>query len=164
MPAERTWAATSRSELEEIRGMRHTLPERINALILQRREEVPGLTKLAADCAVPDEALDRMMAEYRSVLDNAGLEHAVFGHIGNAHLHVNILPRNAGELARAKEAAASLARTAVALGGSVSGEHGIGKLKKGLLGLQYTPQELDGLRSLKDQLDPAGLLNPGVLW
>ena len=164
VPAERTWAATTRSELEEIRGMRHTLPERINALILQRRDEVPGLTKLAADCAVPDEALDRMMTEYRSVLDDAGLEHAVFGHIGNAHLHVNILPRNAAELARAKEAAAVLARAAVALGGSVSGEHGIGKLKKELLGLQYTPRELEGLRSLKDQLDPAGLLNPGVLW
>lgn len=163
-PAERTWAATSARELEEIRRMRHALPERINALVLQRRDEVPGLTKLASDCAVPDGALERMMTEYRSVLDEAGLEHAVFGHIGNAHLHVNILPRDTAELARGKEAVAILARTAVALGGSVSGEHGIGKLKKELLSLQYTPQELQGLQSLKAQLDPAGLLNPGVLW
>lgn len=164
IPPERTWAATTGSELEEIRRMRHTLPERINALILQRRNEVPGLTKLAADCAVPDERLGEMMAAYRSVLDEAGLQRAIFGHIGNAHLHVNILPRNAGELARAKEALVTLARTAVDLGGSVSGEHGIGKLKKELLGLQYSPQEIEGLRSLKVQLDPDGVLNPGVLW
>jgi D-lactate dehydrogenase (cytochrome) len=98
------------------------------------------------------------------VLDEAGLQRAIFGHIGNAHLHVNILPRNAGELARAKEAVVTLARTAVDLGGSVSGEHGIGKLKKELLGLQYSPQEIEGLRSLKVQLDPDGVLNPGVLW
>ncbi|HUI72872.1 MAG TPA: FAD-binding oxidoreductase, partial [Spirochaetia bacterium] len=164
IPSERTWAATTQSELQEIRTMRHTLPERINALILQRRDEVPGLTKLAADCAVPRERLGDMLAAYRSVLDEAGLQRAMFGHIGNAHLHVNILPRTTGELARARDAVVALARTAVDLGGSVSGEHGIGKLKKELLDLQYTAKELQGLRSLKAQLDPGGILNPGVLW
>lgn len=164
VPSERTWAATTRNELEEIRAMRHTLPERINALILQRRDDVPGLTKVAADCAVPGERLAEMMAAYRSVLDEAGLQRAIFGHIGNAHLHVNVLPRTTDELRRAREAVATLARTAVQLGGSVSGEHGIGKLKKELLGVQYSEQELDGLRSLKSQLDPCGILNPGVLW
>ena len=164
VPAERTWAATSKSELEEIRVMRHTLPERINALILQRRHEIPDLTKLATDCAVPDERLGEMMQAYSAVLDEAGLQRALFGHIGNAHLHVNILPRNREEVVRARDAMATLARKAVSLGGSVSGEHGIGKLKKELLALQYTQAELEGLRSLKAQLDPAGRLNPGVLW
>jgi len=164
VPSERTWAATARSELEEIGAMRHTLPERINALIQQRRDEVPGLTKLATDCAVPDNALGEMMRAYRRVLGEAGLQNAIFGHIGNAHLHVNILPHSREELARAREAAFTLARTAVSLGGSVSGEHGIGKLKKELLGLQFTQLERDGLRSLKRQLDPHGILNPGVLW
>jgi D-lactate dehydrogenase (cytochrome) len=164
VPSERTWAATTRSELEEIRRMRHTLPERVNVLILRRRDEIPGLTKVAADCAVPEERLDEMMSEYGSVLEEAGLQRAVFGHIGNAHLHVNILPRSPDELVRAREAVATFARSAVTLGGSVSGEHGIGKLKKELLAVQYTQQELEGLRSLKSQLDPNGLLNPGVLW
>ncbi len=164
VPAERTWAATTNGELEDIRAMRHTLPERINALILRRRDEVPGLTKLAADCAVPDERLPEMLREYRAVLDDTGLQAAIFGHIGNAHLHVNVLPRSPDELVRARQAIAAFARKAVSLGGSVSGEHGIGKLKKELLGIQYTARELEGLRSLKTQLDPAGILNPGVLW
>lgn len=162
--AERTWAATAAHELEEIRRMRHALPERINALVLRARDAVPGLTKLASDCAVPDDRLAEMMDAYRRVLDEAALPRAIFGHIGNAHLHVNILPRTQEELARAREAAVVIARTAVSLGGSVSGEHGIGKLKKELLGVQYAPSELEGLRSLKTQLDPAGTLNPGVLW
>ena len=144
--------------------MRHTLPERINALILQRRHEIPDLTKLATDCAVPDERLGEMMQAYSAVLDEAGLQRALFGHIGNAHLHVNILPRNREEVVRARDAMATLARKAVSLGGSVSGEHGIGKLKKELLALQYTQAELEGLRSLKAQFDPAGRLNPDVLW
>ncbi|HTP57356.1 MAG TPA: FAD-binding oxidoreductase, partial [Spirochaetia bacterium] len=157
---QRTWAATTPRELEEIRVMRHTLPERINALILQRREALPDLTKLAADCAVPDGKLGEMLRAYRDVLGEAALQHAVFGHIGNAHLHANILPRTRDELARAKAAFVELARMAVSLGGSVSGEHGIGKLKKELLGIQYSPQELEGLRSVKTQLDPHGILNP----
>jgi len=164
VPPERTWAATTPGELEEMRAMRHALPERINALILLRRAALPDLTKLAADCAVPDQELGEMLRAYKSVLGEAGLQHAVFGHIGNAHLHANILPRSAEEITRAKEAVVELARTAVSLGGSVSGEHGIGKLKKELLGIQYSPAELEGLRSLKAQLDPRGILNPGVLW
>jgi FAD/FMN-containing dehydrogenase len=80
------------------------------------------------------------------------------------HLHVNILPHSREELVKAREAVFTLARTAVSLGGSVSGEHGVGKLKKKFLGLQFTQLERDGLRSLKRQLDRHGILNPGVPW
>jgi D-lactate dehydrogenase (cytochrome) len=158
------WEATAGDELEKIRAMRHTLPQSINALIRKRREVVPGLTKLATDCAVPDGKLAEMMRECAAILDEAGLARAVFGHIGNAHLHINILPRSLGELSRAREAVKTIARMAVSFGGSVSGEHGIGRLKKDLLELQYSQQEIAGLRSVKDELDPQAILNPGVLW
>jgi D-lactate dehydrogenase (cytochrome) len=164
IPQESTWAGFEARELEAMRKMRHALPERINELVARRQAVIPGLTKLATDLAVPDASLQGMLDCYRRVLDDARLERVIFGHIGNAHLHVNILPRDRGEMERGKQACITLARTAVEKGGSVSGEHGIGKLKKELLELQFTPEELAGLRSLKDLLDPQGILNPGVLW
>ncbi|MCX7031105.1 MAG: FAD-binding oxidoreductase [Spirochaetes bacterium] len=159
-----TWAAFEPDELAAMRTLRHALPERVNRLVAARAAGVPGLTKLATDLAVPDPALPAMMETYRRVFADAGLEHVIFGHIGNAHLHANLLPSTVEEIGRGRAACLELARAAVALGGSVSGEHGIGKLKKALLAIQYTPAELAELRSVKDRLDPCGVLNPGVLW
>jgi D-lactate dehydrogenase (cytochrome) len=158
------WAGLSPEELDAMRALRHALPERINALISRRSAAVPGLAKLATDLAVPDSALAEMMKSYGEVLSRSGLSYALFGHIGNAHLHMNILPESAADVERGCVVCGELARRAVALGGSVSGEHGIGRLKKHLLAVQYTSAELDGLRSVKHQLDPLGLLNPGVMW
>jgi D-lactate dehydrogenase (cytochrome) len=162
--ADAAWAALDAKELESMKAFRHALPERINSIIGRRKADVPGITKVAADLAVPDHALPRMLSLYGSVLAERGLESAIFGHIGNAHLHVNILPRSGAEMESGREACAIFAREAVRLGGSVSGEHGIGRLKKHLLEIQFSAQELAGMKRIKAALDPAGILNPGVLW
>jgi D-lactate dehydrogenase (cytochrome) len=161
---ERVWAAVEPKELELMRKVRHALPESVNAVIARRAASMPGLVKLATDLAVPDHALPTMMGEYSRLLSENRLAHVLFGHIGNSHLHMNIIPESIEELERGREVCSELARRAVALGGSVSGEHGIGRLKKHLLSIQFSPQELEGLRSLKVHLDPRGILNPAVMW
>ena len=101
---------------------------------------------------------------YKTGCAEKGFEWYAFGHIGNNHIHVNILPRNMDELTAGKELFEQFARRAVELGGTVAAEHGIGKLKRNFLQLMYTPAEIDQMRAIKRALDPHEILNPGVLF
>jgi len=162
--ADTAWTAMTNEETERLKVFRHALPETINQRIGERARENPGLTKLGTDLAVPDAALMKMMAAYRALLEPAALDYVIFGHIGNNHVHVNILPRNLDEYARGKALYLDLARQALAWGGTVAAEHGIGKLKKPFLRLMYGADGIAAMRAVKQVFDPAGLLNPGTLF
>ncbi|MFN8670105.1 MAG: FAD-binding oxidoreductase [Gemmatimonadaceae bacterium] len=156
-------AGADEGELRDIRAFRHAVPERINAIISQRREQHRGLHKIATDMAVPDDQLGWVFTRYHEVLGGAGLDYAAFGHVGNNHFHVNILPRDEEELARAKECYLVLAREIVARGGCVAAEHGIGRIKKSFLEVQYPPEVLARFRAVKRWIDPQWRFNRGVL-
>ena len=162
--AEDTWAATDESGLRRLKEFRHAAPEQVNLRIGERQRQYPGLTKLGTDLSVPDEFLRRVMAMYRRDLAEAGLEYVVFGHIGDNHVHVNILPRNMQEYAQGKALYESWAQQVVTWGGSVSAEHGIGKLKTNLLRVMYGTAGIAEMRALKRVFDPAGRLNAGNLF
>lgn len=149
--------------LKDIRAFRHAVPERINATIARRRDEHPGLHKIATDMAVEDRDLLWVYELYSSRLTAAGLDHAIFGHAGNNHFHVNILPKDEAELAAAKAIYKEFAEALVARGGCVSAEHGIGRIKKPFLPVQYQAATLEAMRAAKRWLDPDWRLNPGVL-
>jgi len=106
-----------------------------------------------------------MLAIYRRALDQAFPgRYVVFGHIGDAHLHVNVLPENETEWQTAKDLMTQFAREAVALGGTVSAEHGLGKRKRDLLRIQFSAEDIDKMKSVKRRLDPLGLLGRGTLF
>jgi D-lactate dehydrogenase (cytochrome) len=159
-----SWSGYEKRERKRLRNFRHLLPETINGIIAERKKKFPQLHKLGTDLAVPNEHLRDMWQVYRATLEAAGLQWAAFGHIGNNHLHVNILPRDPGELAQGLKIYEAFARRAVEFGGVVSAEHGIGKLKTKFLELMYTPEEIDQMRQVKQALDPGNLLNPGVIF
>lgn len=160
---DRTWAAQDEKDRGRQRAFRHAVPEAVNAWIARGQQADPSLHKVGTDFAVPDRALREMFSLYRQGLRDAGLRSVVFGHIGNNHVHVNVLPRNAGEMEKAEDLYGRWAKAAVRLGGTVSGEHGIGRLKRDLLALQYPPDVLEAMRRLRKAFDPAGTLAPGVL-
>jgi D-lactate dehydrogenase (cytochrome) len=135
----------------------------VNAIIAQRRERHPGLHKIATDMAVPDESLAWVYVRYREVIGGAGLDFAAFGHVGNNHFHVNILPRDEAELTSAKRCYAVLADEIVARGGCVSAEHGIGRIKKGFMAVQYAAPVVESFRAVKRWADPGWRLNRGIL-
>jgi len=86
-----------------------------------------------------------------------------FGHAGNGNLHVNILyhPDDADENARAQAALPKIFELTLALGGTLSGEHGIGIAKRDFMAQAFTPATLATMRAIKAALDPDGILNPG---
>lgn len=156
-------AGATEGDLKDIRAFRHAVPERVNAIIAERREQHPGLHKIATDMSVRDADLSWIFGMYQERLTAAGLDFAVFGHVGNNHFHVNILPRDEGEVERAKAIYAGFAHDVVARGGAVAAEHGIGRIKKGFLAVQYDAVTMDALRAVKRWADPEWRLNRGVL-
>jgi D-lactate dehydrogenase (cytochrome) len=159
-----TWLADNDRELERLKAFRHAVPEAVNLLIDERRKKEPGLTKLGTDLAVPDSALEEMIGLYHKTLDEHGLAYVVFGHIGDNHLHVNIIPDSLVQYEQGRNLYIEWARAAIGLGGTVSAEHGIGKLKKPLLLEMYGEDGIEQMRQLKRLFDPEGLFNPGNLF
>ena len=157
---EASWFATSASDRERFRRFRHSVPEAVNDLIRQK-----NLTKMGSDFAVPIAANSAMLSVYRTALDREFPgQYVIFGHIGDAHLHVNILPSSDAEWRRARELIIEFAHRAVAMGGTVSAEHGVGKRKRDLLPIQFTSEQIDSMKGVKLLLDPLSLLGRGTLW
>lgn len=122
--------------------------------------------KINHDVVVP---LGRLPALYALVDDlrhRHALQTAAFGHAGDGNIHVNFLvdPADAAMMARAETAERDLFAGVVALGGSITGEHGVGYAKAKYLGLQLSPAEIALMARLKHAFDPHGILNPGKMW
>ena len=119
--------------------------------------------KLSEDIAVPVDRLAEAIAQTVRIGARHGLEACSWGHAGDGNLHATFLldPDDAAQRERADAAAQELFALALRLGGSVTGEHGIGVLKRGQLARQWAPAAVAAQRAIKDALDPKGLLNPG---
>ena len=117
--------------------------------------------KVSTDMAVPDEEFAGMLRFYEGSLRGGDLRYTIFGHIGDNHVHVNILPRNDDESAKAWEIYLKFIRRAVEVGGTISAEHGIGKLKREYLRELYGEVHLREMAELKLAFDPAGILGRG---
>jgi D-lactate dehydrogenase (cytochrome) len=158
------WAAFDKDERERLRKFRHALPETVNSIISERRKNYPEITKLGTDMAVPDEYLSEILNIYRSKLDEKSLQYVIFGHIGDNHVHVNILPANMDEYLLGKKLYAEFAAEVLRMKGSVSAEHGIGKLKKNFLSMMLGKDGIGEMAKLKKALDPGARLGKGTLF
>ncbi|MEP6960834.1 MAG: FAD-binding oxidoreductase, partial [Acidobacteriota bacterium] len=155
-----SWFGSSARDRERFREFRHRLPEKIHEHLRQL-----GLIVIATDYAVPLERNREMLNTYREVLgENFGDRFVMFGHIGDAHVHTELLPRDRAEWERSPVVIAELARKVVSLGGTVGAEHGLGKRKAYLLKFQYGPQQIDAMRAVKARFDPQSLLGQGTLF
>lgn len=159
-----TWVARSDVDRECQRFFRHAVPESANMLIDERRRTDPAITKLGSDMSVPDDRLHEVMVLYRRTLESSGLQSAAWGHIGNNHIHVNILPHNADEFAQGKQLFTSWATEVTRMGGAVSAEHGVGKIKRDFLEIMYGSEHIAQMARLKRELDPDGQLGRGNLF
>lgn len=144
-----TWVAMTEKMRETFTQFRHAIPESINEIVKRN-----GFRKLSTDIAVPESKFLDMMRCYAGALKRAGIEHAVFGHIGECHVHVNLLPRDEKELKISEEICLKFVKKAVALGGTVSAEHGIGKTRREYLEEMYGHEGILEMARIKKALDP----------
>jgi D-lactate dehydrogenase (cytochrome) len=148
-----SWFATNEQDQAKLREFRHQLPVLMNEWFARYRQR-----KVSTDMAVPDEAFPGLFRLYKETLQSSGMRYTIFGHIGDNHVHVNILPRDDDEGARARELYVEFLKYAASVGGTLSAEHGVGKLKRDYLHFFYNDQQLREMVALKKAFDPNGIL------
>jgi glycolate oxidase len=119
--------------------------------------------KVSEDIVVPPSQIPKMIEAVERIAASESLAHATYGHAGDGNLHTNYLWNGATDEARIDRALAATYRAAVALGGTITGEHGVGLVKREFLALEQAPPVISLQRRLKAAFDPLGLLNPGKL-
>jgi len=160
-----SWATTietaySPPEAEQLWAIRHAASPILAGLPENRRS-----LQVIEDGCVPVERMGEYIAAVRRSAAEHDLPVVMFGHAGDGHLHVNLLP----ELAREgwEKAVASLLQEVTAavirLGGTPTGEHGDGRLRAGILLDVYGPEILELFRGIKEAFDPLGIFNPGII-
>jgi len=123
-------------------------------------------TKIAEDICVPRSKIPEAFERLERIRDKYGIELVIFGHAGDGNLHPNIMAdrRDRDEMKRVERAVADIFEMAVALGGTLSGEHGIGTMKAPFMELELDPPALDLMRAVKRAWDPDGIMNPGKIF
>ena len=148
------WGGFEPSERKRIRDFRHALPESVNHRISQLRREFPGIHKFGSDGAVKPGELREYYARTGEILTGLDLPFLIFGHSGQGHLHANAIPEDPDSLHRAEEAMRDIAAAAVGMEGTISAEHGLGRLKLPYLSLMYSPGEIAGMEAIRRTIDP----------
>lgn len=154
-----SWFATNEQDQAKLREFRHQLPVLMNEWFAHYKQR-----KVSTDMAVPDDAFPGLFRLYKDTLTSSGLRYTIFGHIGDNHVHVNILPRDDAEGARARNLYVQFLKYAASVGGTLSAEHGVGKLKRDYLHLFYTDAQLRAMATVKKALDPNGILGRGNIF
>lgn len=157
--ADESWFGTNVHDRAEMRAFRHALPVMVNEWLARR-----GQRKVSTDMAVPDDAFPQMLKFYKDSLRESRLQYVIFGHIGDNHVHVNMLPRDDVEAFAARELYMRFIRRAVSVGGTVSAEHGVGKIKREYLRELYGDKHLREMAALKRAFDPACVLGRGNIF
>ncbi|MDR1695211.1 MAG: FAD-binding oxidoreductase, partial [Endomicrobium sp.] len=150
---DKVWFASNLAEQEEFRVFRHRIPERVNERV--KKNKIP---KVGTDFAVPEGKLAEIIDFCDKEFKEAGLFNLTFGHIGENHLHANIIASNEEEYKKTKEMYARIAQKAVELGGTVSAEHGIGKLKHLFLEKMLGEEGFKEMAKFKKSLDKSAIL------
>ncbi len=153
------WIGRTESEEQIIREFRHAIPVKVRDFLKQH-----GTAKVGTDMSVPAERFEDLMLYQRRCLEELKLPHVTFGHIGDAHVHLNILPKNQDEHDRAWDLYREFVTKAIELGGSVAGEHGIGKLKRPYLLQMFGAPAVQEMIAVKKALDPKNILGRGNLF
>jgi len=149
--------ADTTSQKEELWRMRRTMAVSVKANSVYKEE----------DTVVPRAALPQLIAGIKRIGLTYGFESICYGHAGDGNLHVNILKGNMSEedwQHKLKKGIAEIFELTVSLGGTLSGEHGIGLVQKEYMHLKFSEVHLNLMRHIKQVFDPHGILNPGKIF
>ena len=153
-----SWIAQSPKDLIRFQNFRHAIPTLIN-----EENSRLGRVKIGTDMAVSDKYFMDLMFFYQIELSRSKLDFVIFGHLGDNHLHINLLPKP-DEIEKAYELYGILVEQVIKWKGTVSAEHGIGKLKKNYFLKMIGDVALNDLLNIKKTIDPKNILGIGNLF
>ncbi|GJQ64687.1 MAG: FAD-linked oxidase [Melioribacteraceae bacterium] len=156
---EEVWFATGDKERRELIRFRHAVSQKVSDFISRN-----NIRKVGTDLAVPDDKFFDFYHFCKNGSEHSGLKFIVYGHFGNSHIHLNMLPSNEDEYRIAKELYRELCAEAVKAGGTISAEHGIGKIKREYLKMMYSDRDLESMKKIKAALDTKNNLSPGNIF
>lgn len=157
--ADLTWLADSELESERQRQFRRALPLRANEIISRNNRR-----KIGTDAALPVEKFIASFRLLRDTLEESGLDFVSFGHIGDCHVHTNIFPKDDGEEIISRRIYDDYINFVIASGGTISAEHGVGKLKKKYLRQWLGESAMEKMKAVKRAIDPENLFGMGNLF
>ena len=158
---DQAWALSGEMEVEKLHAFRHAAAETANLYIEEQRRKDDRITKLGTDMMIGNQTFKELLDQYETDMKDAGLEGCIFGHALENHLHVNILPEDYAAYEKGVELIRNWAEQTIKLHGIMSAEHGVGKLKRQILG-DWVPEEYQELcRKLKAYMDSDDRLNQG---
>ena len=157
--AETTWLAVDKKAQEKFKDFRHAISWKVNDYVARR-----GLRKVGTDVAVPVESFQSFYKWMIELVEQNNIEYVVYGHFGNCHTHLNMLPKDQGDFDQAKKIYSEICWEAVRLKGTVSAEHGIGKMKRDYLLMMYGEVVISQMAKLKLVFDPNRILNIGNIF
>jgi len=150
------WFASDPKDYEKFKEFRHSISWKVNEYIAQR-----NFKKVGTDVAVPDKDFHDFYFWCKQLVSDSNLHFVSYGHFGNSHLHLNMLPKTDEEYKTAKNIYYRICKKAVELEGTISAEHGIGKLKREYFELMYTEDEIMQMAKIKKHFDENLILNIG---
>lgn len=156
---ETAWFAVTEADKQKIIAFRHSVSVKVNEQIAKY-----GLRKLGTDVAVPDDKFEELYFNSKKIVEDAGMEYIIYGHAGNSHIHLNMLPKSKEQYETGLKLYDKICSEAVRLGGTVSAEHGIGKAKTRHLIEMYGLENVKKMAEVKKVLDPNFVLGRGNIF
>ncbi|MCO4771805.1 MAG: FAD-binding oxidoreductase [Deltaproteobacteria bacterium] len=161
--ADDTVIASDHTQQEQLRLLRHAVPATLNEE--GRGHHASGGKKISTDWAVPFHHLAPFMKRVDGWLEDARIERvARYGHVGDGHPHYNLIVKDAEEAARAAVVVDRMCSEACALGGTVTAEHGVGKVKRTYAKYRFSDWQIASMKAVKAVFDPTGIMAPGNIW
>ncbi|RJR05493.1 FAD-binding oxidoreductase [Candidatus Parcubacteria bacterium] len=154
-----SWIAVNEKDRNEIGKFRHSISAKVNEYIALR-----NFRKLGTDIAVPHSKLLSFYNHLKNEVEKEKLGYVVYGHFGDSHIHLNMLPEDEGEFARAKILYKQFCIDAIKVGGTFSAEHGVGKNKTEYLIEMYGKEAVEKMREIKRKLDQEMILGKGKVF
>ncbi len=154
--ADDVFVADNREKQDEIWQMRRNIGEAVKSIAIYKEE----------DTVVPRSHLPELVEKIAAISKKYGILTISYGHAGDGNIHVNIIKKDISDddwNNKVPHVIEDLFREVVILGGSISGEHGIGWVQKNYLPIALSPVEIELMRKIKDVFDPKGILNPGKM-
>ena len=153
------WFAVTEKDKEQIINFRHAISVNVNEYMTRN-----NFRKLGTDAAVPDDKFIDFYYAIKDDVEKGKLDYVIYGHAGNSHLHLNMLPKTEEEFEKGKLLYKSICNKAIKLGGTFSAEHGVGKNKRDFLVEMYGEENVNKMRLLKKTLDPNYILGVGNIF